>query len=116
MDLMEFIEQTMKKHNVKTSLEEVLEAIRIEYEEQAKENKKGNVGVIGLDDATVEAIIIEAPAVIERNKAKQKEKKSVVKTEAKPKMQHFTPNKKEEKGNEPEDDSQEFLEQLGLWS
>ena len=133
MDLMEFIEQTMKKHNVKVSLEEVLEAIRIEYEEQAKDNKKGIVGVVGLDDATVEAIIIEAPAVIERNKDKQKANKSVVMTslpkaketkkttaKAKPekqKMVHFSQTKKDEmKGVDADDETKNMLEQLGLWS
>lgn len=114
MDLESFVKEIIKKHNIKTSFDEVMEAIKLEYEEQARENAKDNVGVIGLDDATLEAIIIEAPAVIERAKKDNKKTSSVVKTATK----KTSKPKEEKKGKDlvdGDEDTIKELEQLGLF-
>ena len=111
MNFKEFVEQIMKKHNIKTSVENVLKAIKIEYEEEANKNKVDGVGVVGLDDATLEAIIVEAEAVLERDKKKKEQATKTGKTETKKE----TTVVKESSDIKTDDDTREFLEQLGLW-
>ena len=114
MEFKDFVNEIIKKHNIKTSFEDVMKAISIEYEEQAKENMTNGVGVIGLDDATLEAIIIEAPAVIERAEKEKKKTQAVVKTATK----KTSKPKEEKKGNDlvdGDEDTIKELEQLGLF-
>ena len=59
MKFEDFVKFVMEKHNVKLPVEDVLAVIKNEFRKLKTEN-----GISAIDSATMEAIIIEAPHLI----------------------------------------------------
>ncbi len=59
MKFEDFVKFVMEKHNVKLPVEDVLAVVKNEFRKLKTEN-----GISAIDSATMEAIIIEAPCLI----------------------------------------------------
>lgn len=117
MTFEEFALGIIKKHNVKATLEDVIKAIKIEYEQQARENAINNVGVASIDSETLESIIIETPDILARAEKEKKKTSSTVKAVSTKKTSK--PQNKKEKGGSlisGDDETLKEFEQLGLFS